>query len=78
VTSNTSTAIPPSIDTQIMISKRIASAATALSAGSRKAVVEYEFKKPPGSGITIDVELRFSRTVPVGETLSENGQRLGN
>jgi hypothetical protein len=49
-----------------------------LAAGIRKAVVEYEFKNPPGSGITIDVELRFSRTVPVGEALSENGQRLGN
>jgi hypothetical protein len=61
-----------------MISNTTASTATALAAGIRKPVVEYEFKNPPGSGITIDVELRFSRTVPVGESLSENGQRFGN
>jgi hypothetical protein len=61
-----------------MLSKTIVSAAAALCAGSRMAVVEYEFKNPPGSGITMEVELHFNRTVPVGESLSENGQRLGN
>jgi hypothetical protein len=50
-----------------MISKLTASSAVSRPAGSRNDVVEYEFKNPPGSGITIEVELRFNRTVQRGE-----------
>lgn len=55
------------MDNQIMASKLTASSAVIPPAGTRKDIVEYEFKNPPGRGITIEVEHRFNRTVQRGE-----------
>lgn len=77
IANNAAAIIPPSIDSHIRISSPVVSSTILRSAGILSDVVEWEFKNPPGSGSTAEVELRLRRIVPDGDGRSENGQRFG-
>ena len=66
------------MESQINSSKVLANTAIFLLAGMHTAVVEYEFRIPPGMGRIDEVEVCFSLMVLVGEDVSENGQTSGN